>query len=477
MSGDTAITDDTVQLPCTSGDRFSMDSSHPFLSVESYAVQEVVKRFHAWNLNGGSTATSQSPSTSASESASASTSQTQTQQQEKRRNPHKRPAGDGDEPGENGGDRPPPKKQSRKRVPPGHPRLACHFQKRYPDRNPTCGSYTLISHVKQHLRKKHKRSPYYCPRCNVEFTTEEERDDHIELMVSSPCRKRVYDASTQISARVAKQLEKGVESASKLHEQWFSVWDTIFPGILRPVTCTYDICSELPVQVLGLYSYLETEGPGTVISVLQHHGLSINPEESRQHMPSDLETFVRRVLFQACREIYQNWQSQREQDRSSNWSPIDPSNTSPEKLIHITVDGNMNGGSRTSVEQSPKYKTNDAMCTPTSSSKRDRSAMDPPVETSPGPGPGASGSGTQRQPDHGSPRTPVSMPDGGGNEDGLPWHADTALDDVTAFDGYMPQGGAPGTLQYPFKDGHMADAIFDFDLAALSTPKDFNFGQ
>ncbi|ROW02255.1 hypothetical protein VSDG_02541 [Cytospora chrysosperma] len=288
------------------------------------------------------------------------------------------------------------------------------------------------------------------------FKTEEERDEHIELIVSSPCQKRVYDTSTEISARVAKQLQKRVESACGLYEQWFSVWDTIFPGIVRPATCTYDICSELPVQVLGLYSYLENEGPGAVISVLQRHGLSIT-FESLQPMPLDLQTYIRRVLFQACREICQNWQTQREQSSSPN-------------SIHSNT-----GGARTSIEPSPQNRTNAAPYTPTSiTNEGSSSASNIQAETSILQVRCVSESGAQSQPDHRSSRTPMATLDSNSNDNGFLWCTSTATYGAGTLDGYTPQYETFSTLQYPVENVDMADDVFDFDL---SMPQHFSSGN
>ncbi|ROV91706.1 hypothetical protein VMCG_09240 [Cytospora schulzeri] len=468
-SSDTAMTDDTVQW--ISDYRFTMDSSHPFLSVEVHAVREVVKRFLQWNLGGGSATASGSSSQSTPASS-------QTQKEEKGKNPQKRPARDDDELGEDGKDEPPPKKRSRKKVSHGQPRLACHFQKRFPEQHPMCGGWLLISHVKQHLRLKHTRSPYYCPRCNTEFKTEEERDEHIELIISSPCQKRTYDTSTEISARVAKQLQKRVESASGLHEQWSSVWDTIFPDVVRPATCTYDICSELPVQVLGLYSYLETEGPGTVISVLQRHGLGIGVENLQQILP-DQQTYIRRVLFQACREICQNWQAQREQASSStsSLSSSSPANQpiSPSTPTHMNNDSNITGElTQASVEPNSRSGMNSATYTPNSISNEGDTAMNLPVETSSRQNNRrVSEPGAQSQPSYITPHSPVPILDLNSNEDRFSWHASTATDGGVVLDGSTPQDRTLSTLQYPVEDSHLADTIFDFDLPML---QNFNPG-
>ncbi|ROW14566.1 hypothetical protein VPNG_03264 [Cytospora leucostoma] len=465
-SRDTGMTDDTIQFPWSSDDRFAMPLSHPFLSVESVAVQEVVNGFQNWNLGGGTTYASGSLSIPSSST---------TQQQAKRTKPWKRPSRDGadDEGSDNNGqDGPPPKKRGRKKVSEGQPRLACHFQKRFPERHPTCGGFTLIAYVKGHLRSKHTRSPYYCPRCNSIFKTDDERDEHIELIISSPCKKQAYDTSTEISASMAKQLHKRVEQSSELREQWFSVWDTIFPGVPRPPTHTYDICSDLPVQVLGLYTYLENEGPGTVVSFLQRHGLVIAPK-TPQVMPPDLETYIRRVLFQACREIYQNWQSQRELASPVNSSPSNVSNTGPDTPVDTETGRNTTGDVHMSFGPSPQVRTTTVPCTSSSASNEGINGTSLPTNTNSRKMGCVSASASQNQPLYLSPSTPISMYDGNSNGSGLPRRDSTASGGSSMLVVHTPQDGSLATLQYSYEYEHIADTVFEFDMPAI---QDFNPG-
>lgn len=441
-SRDSGITDDTAQSLWISDDRFTMDSSHPFILADSLAVHEVVSRFQNWSLGGGSATASDNRYTSPTSN---------TQQKGKGKNPHKRPARDDDKSGKNGKDGLPEKKPCRQRVLKGEPRLACHFQKRFPERHPTCGGWLLISHVKQHLRIKHTRSPYYCPRCNISFRTDEERDEHIQRSYSSRYQEQAYDTSTEISARVAKQLHKRVEPGCELYEQWFSVWDTIFPGVQRPATCTYDVCSELPVQVLGLYSYLENEGPGIVVSVLQRQRLMI--VEAGQSMSDDLQTYIRRILFQACREIFQNWQSQREQAGPTNSGPSSVINTGPD----TNMNGNVTGGIQTSAETPSHDATNTVTYTPSSTNDAGSSDRSLPTEPSLGEASRMSTSSPQSQARSTGLLTPVST------------SPRNRAGESTGFDGHIHQDESFSPLLYTTEHVHIADIIHDFDLSMLSS--------
>lgn len=287
-----------------------LGSKHPFFFVESEAIEDVVRTYQA---EGESTGSSKPPSTTAGGVGIETTKAA-----------GKRPF-EAEEPVSGDGEGPTTKSR-RKQVCPGEARLSCPFQKRDPERYPLCGirlsGYLTIGHVKQHLRRSHKRNPNYCPRCKTTFATEAQKNDHIMQAFVVPCQENVSALPEGISPEMEDALTRRVEQGSNLHDQWFSVWDMIFPGIPRPASCTFDLSSETHIQVLGLASYLESDGPAIVQSTLERHGLvvfSANPEHI-ESPPADVELFTRGVLSQAFRQLYESWQAQRPRPNSATSS-------------------------------------------------------------------------------------------------------------------------------------------------------------
>lgn len=291
-----------------------LGSELPFFIIESEAIEDVVKAYQGQTTSEGEGTGSPKPTSTSTGGVGIDTPKAA----------GKRPF-EGDEPTAGNGEGPTIKSR-RKQVCPGEARLSCPFQKRDPERYPLCGirhsGYLTIAHVKQHLRRSHKRNPNYCPRCKTTFATEAQKNDHILQAFSVPCQERVSALPEGISPEMEDALTRRVEQGSNLHDQWFSVWDMIFPGIPRPASCTFDLSSETHIQVLGLASYLETEGPAIVQSTLERHGLvvfSANPEHI-ESPSADVELYTRRVLSQAFRQLYESWQAQRPQPNSATSS-------------------------------------------------------------------------------------------------------------------------------------------------------------
>lgn len=111
----------------------------------------------------------------------------------------------------------------------------CPFFKRDPNKYCGCLPFRLtrIKDVKQHLYRKHSKSNSYCPRCWLTFDTTDERDRHAR---SASCTLRsdaLFDGITDQQ----KRLFRNYGSRGKpVEDQWFEIWDILFPGLPRPVS-------------------------------------------------------------------------------------------------------------------------------------------------------------------------------------------------------------------------------------------------
>lgn len=279
----------------------SLDPSHPLLPLEAAVIVELIQSYHAQEGIGV-----EAPVNSSTTPVSFPRSNEGVQTR-------RRKFGDDQRQLSETQDRSGPiAKRARKQTLEGELRLACHFQKLNPEKHAACGirekGFRDIAQIKQHLKRNHGLDPY-CPRCKGTFTTEEERDEHINLLTSSPCQKS--DAPLDgLTPKVIEGLKTKVNKDHSLAEQWFSVWDQIFPGMVRPRSCTFDLDSGIHIQALDLGSHFERVGPGRVLAFLRSRDIfvgSVNGGISAQ----DADVFIRRTLTQAFQQISQEWQSQR----------------------------------------------------------------------------------------------------------------------------------------------------------------------
>lgn len=111
--------------------------------------------------------------------------------------------------------------------------FACPFQKFDPHKYHKCLKYRLnrIKDVKQHIYRQHTQQPYYCARCYEIFTTRDDRDEHSRR---ADCKTRHPPRFEGINDDQRNELKKSSPRGKPLQEQWFEVWEVVFPGCQRP---------------------------------------------------------------------------------------------------------------------------------------------------------------------------------------------------------------------------------------------------
>jgi hypothetical protein len=111
--------------------------------------------------------------------------------------------------------------------------FACPFQKLDPLRYHKCLKYALhrIKDVKQHVYRCHKQPDYYCARCFLVFETADKRDEHAR---STGCENKNKSGFEGITEMEKKELNKSPSRGLDAQEQWFRMWDIIFPGETKP---------------------------------------------------------------------------------------------------------------------------------------------------------------------------------------------------------------------------------------------------
>ncbi|KAI0880561.1 uncharacterized protein GGS22DRAFT_82957 [Annulohypoxylon maeteangense] len=135
--------------------------------------------------------------------------------------------------------RPPPKKEKQNKGKDIARHLACPFAKKDPMRHHACFSKRLsrIRDVKQHLARKHTPE-FYCNRCLAIFPNQNNLQEHIGDPAGLFCTpSSLLDGISQYQ-----RSRLSCKSNPKLseEEQWFSMWDIIFPGYERPKSAYVD---------------------------------------------------------------------------------------------------------------------------------------------------------------------------------------------------------------------------------------------
>ncbi|KAH6655065.1 hypothetical protein BKA67DRAFT_534009 [Truncatella angustata] len=112
--------------------------------------------------------------------------------------------------------------------------LACPFAKKDPITYEHCHKYELkeIKHVKQHLKRCHLIS--YCARCRVSFPNQlalerHHRDD-------DACARSDRPVPEGMTLEQHEILKPRTNHKLSLEEQWYFIWDVLFPGRERPAT-------------------------------------------------------------------------------------------------------------------------------------------------------------------------------------------------------------------------------------------------
>ncbi len=124
----------------------------------------------------------------------------------------------------------------------GSIRLACPYYKHDPRKYRDCRRYTLrrVKDIKQHIQRKHRGPDFYCPRCFSSFPNAAHRDRHMGEATAAGtkgtpiCCAREAPQLEGTSEKQRKELKQYVSRGKPVQDQWYDMWNIIFPGKTRP---------------------------------------------------------------------------------------------------------------------------------------------------------------------------------------------------------------------------------------------------
>lgn len=178
--------------------------------------------------------------------------------------------------------------------------LACPFLIRDPKEHGDCVSrrLTRIRDVKQHLYRRHTPL-FYCERCFFIFDDEYSHQEHV---TNADCTRDPSTHLMGVSHHQRKQLTLKSNPALSEADQWFAIWDILFPGVVKPDSAFAD--SSLSLDMMLFREYAQVHGEAILRSqFLSSEALRSSTSEAER------EPILGEIIRQGMNDLYDNWRS------------------------------------------------------------------------------------------------------------------------------------------------------------------------
>jgi len=208
--------------------------------------------------------------------------------------------------------------------------LACPFAKKDPLRYRACYRQNLskISYVKQHL-SRHHRLPIYCPVCMETFNSEEARDIHTR---ARSCEERPMGEWEGVTETQKKQLQKRVPPKMSEENQWYTIFEVLFPGQVRPQSPYVD--SKLSEELSALEDFVTGHGPTLIIERLRAEGFTVD----NQPQESERSALLQAVLADGLQAIFGHWINARQPIRPESFINTEENNAGGRYSVDTPVE-------------------------------------------------------------------------------------------------------------------------------------------
>ncbi|KAK1957421.1 hypothetical protein LY78DRAFT_554997, partial [Colletotrichum sublineola] len=205
--------------------------------------------------------------------------------------------------------------------------LACPFGKMSPSKHSGCSRYQLkrIRDVKQHLKRKHTPDDY-CRRCLRIFRDEESLTQHVSKPDGFGCQPAPQGKTLEgLSQRQSRDLSRKSNPEFTDEQQWFAIWDIVFPGKPRPESAYLD--SAVAMRICQFREHCAQHGEQLLAENLRAAGLL---DEDR--VTADQGQLLRRIIAESldyvCDTFSPNAYSDSGMGRGTNRSLPSDSNNS-----------------------------------------------------------------------------------------------------------------------------------------------------
>ncbi|KAK1716389.1 hypothetical protein BDP67DRAFT_398358 [Colletotrichum lupini] len=203
--------------------------------------------------------------------------------------------------------------------------FACPFWKNDPDNHRQCYKKVLsqIKYVKSHLYRFHA-APITCPCCGAAFQDEETRDQHARARRCEVVSEGYITSHEGLSQGRMRQVSKRANPSHSPEEQWFTIWDIVFPSKPRPSSPYID--GVLSEDLCSLREFQTSIGTDMMLDYLASRDPDFENDERRAAMYD-------RVAFNQLQErIYEAWMARRglRQIHDANISTTPPRTESDE---------------------------------------------------------------------------------------------------------------------------------------------------
>ncbi|KAJ8130191.1 hypothetical protein O1611_g3438 [Lasiodiplodia mahajangana] len=179
--------------------------------------------------------------------------------------------------------------------------LACPYWKLDSEKHRSCCKlcHKRIRDVKQHLHRRHTPE-YYCPRCFETFHDSQRYEVHVASSV--PCQRQTGVQLDGISIAQNKELRKKSDRKLDEEQQWFAIWDILFPDQTRPCSAYVDLA--LSEELSSFKEYWTRQGEDILMDEMHSSDLWSLTTEQR-------ESQGRLILRRGLTMIYEKWEETR----------------------------------------------------------------------------------------------------------------------------------------------------------------------
>ncbi|OHE91349.1 hypothetical protein CORC01_13326 [Colletotrichum orchidophilum] len=182
--------------------------------------------------------------------------------------------------------------------------FACPFWKNDPDNHRQCYKKVLsqIKYVKSHLYRFHA-APITCPCCGAAFQDEETRDRHARARRCEVVNEGHIVHHEGLSQGRMRQVSKRANPSHSPEEQWFTIWDIVFPSRPRPSSPYID--GALSEDLCSMREFYTSVGTDMMLDYLAARDPDFANDERRAAM------YDRAAFNQLQERIYETWMARR----------------------------------------------------------------------------------------------------------------------------------------------------------------------